>query len=86
MQEQTAIMVDVRVGRFDYTKGLAMGFTVALDDYGSMADQVIDAEKTHQALVDANVTYVTDLEGKPCIVERDGNIVTFVRMWKGRKR
>ena len=80
MSEQLAIMRDVRIGAHDYY-GAGLTFTTYITE-STAAGQSLTWEQAKPLL--ATVEDVRELEGKPCWVDVDGNLIRFLRLWGQR--
>ena len=78
--EQLAIMKDVGYGLRDI--GRPCLFFAAYISEGLCSLQVLLGDAADKVIKDAKGYDVKSLEGKPCWVEVDGNITTFIRVAK----
>jgi hypothetical protein len=76
--EQLAIIRNVRIGFHDYY-GAALSFTTYVTE-SSAAAQTLGWEAAKPIV--ETVDDVRDLEGKPCWVEIDGQMIKFLRLWR----
>lgn len=79
IKEEMAIMKGVSIGMRDAGTPV-MWFST--NQEGSGALQVLGWEDAAKLIREANVYDIKELNGKACIVERDGNIMRFKRMAK----
>lgn len=77
MAEQVAIIRNVGIGSRDVGTPV-LWFDVYTSE-GTGALQVLSWNEAYKVLT--GIHEVRDLEGKPCWVEREGNRVTFIRLW-----
>lgn len=77
--EELAIIQDAEYGLRDVGRPV-LSFTVATE-HGS-ALQVFSQPKADEILIEANAREVKNLNGKACLIERKGNIMTYKRMAK----
>ncbi len=77
MSEQLAIIKDIGIGCRD-TSSPVLWFTVYVSE-ASAALTVLSWDDAYKVL--GHVREIRDLEGKPCWVEVDGNLVKFKRLW-----
>ena len=75
--ERLAVIRGVRIGAHDYY-GAGLTFSTYISEHVA-AGQSLNWEDS-KALV-ATVEDVHQLEGKPCWVEVDGNLIKFLRLW-----
>lgn len=80
MSERLAIIKDVRMGANDYGQP-GLSFTAYITE-SSAASQFVNWEDAGKLL--ATVSDVRQLEGWPCWVEVDGNLIKFLRLWEKR--
>lgn len=78
MTEQMAIITQPRIGTRDLGVPV-LSFDVYISE-GSAALQVLSWDDARELI--ASVQEVRDLEGHPCWVERDGNLIKFKRLWE----
>ena len=78
MSEQMAIIRDVGIGAGD--RGIPCLWFSTYVTESSAALQVIDWTDAFELL--KAVDRVEQLNGKPCWVEVDGNMIRFLRLWK----
>jgi hypothetical protein len=78
MTERAAIIKGVRIGSDDHG-GAGLMFSTYISE-SSAASQFLDWETAGQ--ICATVPDVRELEGKPCWVEVDGNLIKFLRLWR----
>jgi len=77
--EQLAIMDSVRFGVND--RGwVGLSFGVKAIRYGS--GQFLSIHETEDLLKRHEISDINHLNGKPCIIEIDGDIMRFVDLWK----
>ena len=79
-REEMAIIKDVGFGCRDVGYPV-LWFTVCLVD-GGAALQIFSMKETEKIITDSGVYDIEDLEGKPCLVINDDNIVRFVKVLK----
>ena len=77
MTEELAIIKHIDIGLRDVGKPVIWFETSGL--HGSALQVISDIE---QFIIDAKCKSLSDLEGKPCVVEEDGMFVRFVRVFK----
>lgn len=77
MSEQVAIIRDVRAGANDYGQP-GLTFTTYITE-SSAAQQFIGWQEAGEIV--KKVTDIRELEGKPCWVEADGDLIRFLRLW-----
>lgn len=80
MDEIMAIMKNVRFGCDDEGHPALM-FTVYVSEM-TAADQVLHGVNALTVIEDSGVSDVRLLEGKPCWVRREGNLIRFERLCK----
>ena len=80
IEERMAIMKDVGFGLRDVGQP-CLWFTTYIDEHMA-ALQVLRGKEIEKILVDSNSYDVKELEGKPCWVQIDGNIIKFLRFLK----
>jgi hypothetical protein len=80
MSERLAIIRDVRVGASDYGQP-GISFTTYITE-SSAASQFLDWEEAGKVM--AKISDVKELNGWPCWVEVDGNLIKFLRIWDKR--
>ena len=77
MAEQVAIVRNVKIG-MDDRAGPCLRFDTYTSE-SSAASQFITWEEA--AKIVATVDDIRQLEGKPCWVDVEGNLIKFLRMW-----
>ncbi len=77
MSEQLAIIKDIGIGCRD-TNWPVLWFTVYVSEVQA-ALTVLSWDDAYEVL--KHVREVRDLEGKPCWVDVDGNMIKFLRLW-----
>ena len=80
MTEQLAIMRNVGYGLRD-TNRPCLWFDAYISEHG-VALHLLFGEDVDKAIYDAKVYDIKSLNGYPCWVEIDDNIMRFLRVWK----
>lgn len=78
--EKMAIIKDVGIGLRDAGVPI-LWFTVYVSECGA-ALQIFNWNDAGKLIKEAGVYAVTQLEGKPCLVDEDNQLIKFVRILK----
>lgn len=79
MAEQLAIIREVGYGCRDIGQP-CLFFTVKTENYCSL--QILNEQEAGDLIKESGVYDVKELEGKPCIINRDNHLIKFVRLAK----
>lgn len=77
-REEMAIIKGVAFGLRD-TNHPTLSFGVSMNGAGSL--QCFQGQDIHDFIVNNKVVNIKELEGRPCIVETDGSMVHFLRLF-----
>lgn len=80
-EEITAIVEKIKVGRVDHYQDIMVSFIANMN--GMVVLQIVDMKQALTMMEDAGVyDDITNLNGKPCIIIRNGMRCEFKEMWK----